>query len=149
VTSCNRNYCTYEWSQPRRWPVTSQLQWQNPNPMTTAPQPAIEALYRLWSSAELKYLKMAVLWDVPPRSLAEVYRRFRGAVSLSETLGNFYQTTQQPRRQYLHTRRRENLKYLFPCWMTYYIIHVNLRNNVQWPLQWPDLRNKLNESTYF
>jgi hypothetical protein len=42
---------------------------------------------------------MAVFWVVGPCSLVEVYRRFRGALmmeagSISETLVNFYQTTQ-------------------------------------------------------
>jgi hypothetical protein len=43
--------------------------------------------------------KMAVFWVVMPCSLVEVYQRFRAmilmieAVSTSETLVNFYQTT--------------------------------------------------------
>jgi hypothetical protein len=74
---------------------------------------------------------MAVLWVVGPRSLVEVYRRFRvlaasitsamialmmEAARTSETLVNFYRTTRRcnPEDSNRHTRRRENLKsYLF------------------------------------
>jgi hypothetical protein len=80
-------------------------------------------------------MKTTVFWDVMPRSLVEVYRRFRGAcclhhrgdeflarallialikaaASTSETSVNFYQTIRRniPEDSYLHTRRRENLK---------------------------------------
>jgi hypothetical protein len=63
---------------------------------------------------------MIVFWDVVPCSLAEVNRRFRGAVialmmkaaSTSEMSANFYQTTRRNilEDSHLHTRRRENLK---------------------------------------
>jgi hypothetical protein len=65
---------------------------------------------------------MAVFWDVAPCSLVEIYRRFRGSCcddrpddggskhlwSVGKLLPDY--TTQQHRRQTLHTRRRENLK---------------------------------------
>jgi hypothetical protein len=65
--------------------------------------------------------KMTVSWVVAPRSLIEIYRRFRGAcclqqqgeaASTSELSVNFYQTTRckNPEDGHLHTRRRENLK---------------------------------------
>jgi hypothetical protein len=47
-------------------------------------------------------MKMAVFWVVVPRSLVEVYRRFRGACCFhhqgdvtSKTSVNFYQTTRR------------------------------------------------------
>jgi hypothetical protein len=67
---------------------------------------------------------MKVFWDIAPRSLVEVDRRFRGAyclypilmammevVSTSETSASFYETTRRhiPEDRRLHTRRRENL----------------------------------------
>jgi hypothetical protein len=72
-------------------------------------------------------MKMAVFWVLAPCSLAEIYRRFRGAwlpassglialmieaVNTSETSVNFYQTTRRnnPEDSHLHTQRRENLK---------------------------------------
>jgi hypothetical protein len=66
--------------------------------------------------------KMAVFCFVAPRSLVEVYQCFRGpsclhhvrreAARTSETLVNFYQTTQRynPEDSHLRTHRRENLK---------------------------------------
>jgi hypothetical protein len=62
---------------------------------------------------------MAVFWIVAPCSLAEVYRRSRGAIALmmeaertSETFVNVYQTTRRykPEDSHLLTQRRENLK---------------------------------------
>jgi hypothetical protein len=73
-------------------------------------------------------MKIAVFWVVALCSLVEVYQRFRGpcclhhqgdrialmmaAARTSETLVNFYQTTQcyNPEDSNLHTHRRENLK---------------------------------------
>jgi hypothetical protein len=77
-------------------------------------------------------MKMAVFWIVAPCILVEVYQRFRGPCCLhhqgdeslmmtinlmmeaertSETLVNFYQTTQRynPEDSHLRTHRRENL----------------------------------------
>jgi hypothetical protein len=69
--------------------------------------------------------KMVVFWVVAPCSLVEVYRRFRGPCCLhrqialmleaertSETLVNFYKTTQRynPEDSHHHAYRRENLK---------------------------------------
>jgi hypothetical protein len=59
---------------------------------------------------------MAVFWVVAPYSLAEVYRRLRGAClrhkSASETSINYYQTTRRNKSEdsHLQTQRRENLK---------------------------------------
>jgi hypothetical protein len=65
---------------------------------------------------------MTVFWDVAPCSLVEIDRRFTGAyclhyegdeaVSTSETLINFYETTRCniPEDSHHHTRSRENLK---------------------------------------
>jgi hypothetical protein len=56
--------------------------------------------------------KMAVFWVVAPCSLVEVYQRFRGpcsmmmeAVSTSEMLETFYQTTRRynPEDSHLHS----------------------------------------------
>jgi hypothetical protein len=72
--------------------------------------------------------KMAVFWVVAPCSLAEVYRRFRGAcclhhkgdetASTSETPVYFYQTAlrNNPQNSHLHYWRHENLK--SHCWHT-------------------------------
>jgi hypothetical protein len=67
---------------------------------------------------------MAVLWVVAPCCLVGAYRRFRGSCYLHHQ-GNFYQTTRQCERKcnYLHIRRRENLKYhtdevVFPLLIT-------------------------------
>jgi hypothetical protein len=64
-------------------------------------------------------MKMAVLWDVEPCSLLEVYWHFRGAcylhhqalsASTSETSVDFYQTTQHNNLEdnHLHTLFHEN-----------------------------------------
>jgi hypothetical protein len=67
--------------------------------------------------------------EAAPSSMLEVYQRFRGicclhhhclmteAANTSETLVNFYQTTQRynPEDSHLHTRRRENLKSYINC----------------------------------
>jgi hypothetical protein len=66
---------------------------------------------------------MAVFWVVALCSLVEVYHRFRSTCCLhhqgderaartSETLLNFYQTTQRynPEDSHFRTHRRENLK---------------------------------------
>jgi hypothetical protein len=61
-------------------------------------------------------MKMTVFWDFEQCSLVEVYQRFRGAcclnhqgkaASVSETSGNFYQTTRcnNPEDSHLHTYR--------------------------------------------
>jgi hypothetical protein len=62
-------------------------------------------------------LKMAVFWDITPRSLVEVYQQaiislMMEAASTSEKSVNFYQPTRRniPEDSHLHTRRRENLK---------------------------------------
>jgi hypothetical protein len=67
-------------------------------------------------------ISIAIFWIAAPCSLAEVYRRIRGACALialmmeaartSETSVNFYQTARRnnPEDSCLHTRRRENLK---------------------------------------
>jgi hypothetical protein len=80
--------------------------------------------------SDLVSLLMAVFWVVPPCSLVDVYKRFRGSCCLhhqgdgllialmmeaartSETLVNIYQTTRRynPEDSHLLTHRRENLK---------------------------------------
>jgi hypothetical protein len=57
-------------------------------------------------------LKMAVFWVVTPRSLVEVYRRFRGPCCLHQALMMKNQITRRynPEDNHLPTRRRENLK---------------------------------------
>jgi hypothetical protein len=56
-------------------------------------------------------MKIAVFWVVAPCSLVEVSPMME-AVSTSETLVNFYQTTRRysPEDSNLHAHRRENLK---------------------------------------
>jgi hypothetical protein len=65
---------------------------------------------------------MTVFCDVAPCSPVEIYRSFRGAyclhhqgskaISISETLVNFYEATWRNilEDSHLHSRRRENLK---------------------------------------
>jgi hypothetical protein len=55
---------------------------------------------------------MAVFWVVAPCSLVELIALMMKASSTSETLVNFYQTTQlnNPEDSHLRTHRRENLK---------------------------------------
>jgi hypothetical protein len=55
---------------------------------------------------------MAVFWVVAPCSLVEVHALMMEATSTSETLVNFYQTTQcyNPEDSHLRTYSRENLK---------------------------------------
>jgi hypothetical protein len=56
---------------------------------------------------------MAVFWVVPPRSLVEVYQRFRSAYCRHQQGAlNFYQTTQRynPEDSHLRIHRRDNLK---------------------------------------
>jgi hypothetical protein len=60
---------------------------------------------------------MAVFWVVVPFSVLKVYQLIAlmiEAASTSDKLVNFYQTTQHynPKDSHLHTRRRENLKYI-------------------------------------
>jgi hypothetical protein len=64
------------------------------NKQTTVTFVIQEAVFLEDSRTLFVVKKMAVLWDIAPCSLAEVYRRFRGAAEDS----------------HLHTRRRENLK---------------------------------------
>jgi hypothetical protein len=74
---------------------------------------------------------MAVFWDVAPCSLVEVYQRLRGvcclhhqgdemmeAISTSETLVNFYQTTRRyiPEDSHLHTHRHGYERYGIDWW---------------------------------
>jgi hypothetical protein len=68
----------------------------------------------------LLILKMTAFWDTASWSLAEIDRRFRGAIIAllmevvrnSETSANFYDTIRRdmPVGSQLHTRRRRNLK---------------------------------------
>jgi hypothetical protein len=86
------------------------------------PETQHRQLSRQWTvGTPRNSMKMTVVWAVTPCGLVEVYRRFRGACSLtlmmeaastSETSANFYHTTRRnnPEDFHLHTRRRENLK---------------------------------------
>jgi hypothetical protein len=65
-------------------------------------------------------MKMTVFWDVAPCSLVEVYQRFGGAcfltlmmeaVSTSETLVNFYLTTQRNNPEDSHLLGCDLLRY--------------------------------------
>jgi hypothetical protein len=57
---------------------------------------------------------MKLFWGVAPRSLEEVYQRFRGACCLHhqvpETSVNFTTRRNITEDSHLHTRRRESLK---------------------------------------
>jgi hypothetical protein len=84
-------------------------------------------------------MKTAVFWAVTPCSLVEVYQHFRAiialmmeALSTSETLLNFYQTTLRynPKDSHLHTRHRENLNSAVMIQYLHFITRQFLNSNL-------------------
>jgi hypothetical protein len=62
-------------------------------------------------------MKVKAFWDVMPRILVEVDRRFRGVYCLHHQGGEIHRPDDETTRRYIpegyhiHTRLRENLKY--------------------------------------